>query len=164
MNSMSLQALIVDQHFGELSPEVAELLENHLAQDAGARAEAERIRQTLAVTEKTVLRHPELVGFSPSDPIEKPASQQRQGHALSWLAKAAAITLLATLASTAGYFLGKNHDRAAGTQTLAASDVSQRPPRKDSPWARYRVASERGGSGMQVVRLDPTNLNNSMLR
>lgn len=164
MNSMSLHALIVDQHFGELSPEVAELLENHLGQNAEARAEADRIKQTLAVTESVVLRHPELVGAVPVDPVERQGLPRRRGFGASWLAKAASIALLAGLASTAGFFLGRNQDPAPATTTLATTDAVERPPRKDSPWARYRVAPERSGAGMQVVRVDTANLDNSMLR
>ena len=51
MNSTSLLALIVDQHSGELAPEVVELLEAYLAENADACAEAERIRNALSVTE-----------------------------------------------------------------------------------------------------------------
>ena len=60
MNSTSLHALVVDHHSGELSPEVAELLETYLGENADARAEALRIREALSITEETVLRHPEL--------------------------------------------------------------------------------------------------------
>jgi hypothetical protein len=47
--------LIIDRHFGELSPEAAELLEHHLAAECcDARAEAERI---LSIARKLVLAH-----------------------------------------------------------------------------------------------------------
>jgi hypothetical protein len=164
MNSTSLQALIVDQHFGELSPEVTDLLENHLAQNAEARAEADRVRQTLAVTETVVLRHPELVGAVQAASAEPERVASPRSIGISWLAKAASITLLAALASTAGFFLGRNQNRAPETSAVVASDTSQRPPRKDSPWARYRVAPERSSNGIKVVRVDTTHLENSVLR
>lgn len=163
MNSESFYALIVDQHFGELSPEVAELLENHLAQDTGARAEADRIKQTLKVTETAVLRHPELLGAASADLVERRSVSFRRSMGALWLAKAASIALLAALASTAGFFLGKNHNRAPEA-ALAVRDELKRPERKDSPWARYRVAPERSRTGMQVVRVDAPNLDNSTLR
>ena len=40
MKPESLNALIIDRHFGELSPEAEELLEQHLATHVEARAEA----------------------------------------------------------------------------------------------------------------------------
>lgn len=163
MNSTSLHALIVDQHFGELSPEAAELLENHLAENAEARAEADRIRATLATTERAVLQHPELVRVEPMNPSE--IRHHAAGFHLPWLAKAAAIALLGVLTTTAGYFLGKNQGATSTPPVvLAAADQEQKPPRKDSPWARYRVTPERSGTGMRIVRVDTAKLDSSTLR
>jgi hypothetical protein len=148
----------------ELSPEVADLLESHLAQNAEARAEADRIRKTLAVTETAVLRYPELVGASQAESAGKQTHPAPRTTTVWWLAKAASITLLAGLTSTAGFFLGKNQNRPPEPAALAAVDATQRAPRKDSPWARYRVASERSSTGLKVVRVDTANLENSILR
>jgi len=164
MNSTSLHALIVDQHCGELSPEVADLLESHLAQDAEARAEANRIRQTLAVTEDTVFRHPELARVETVGPASAPRFSTRGGFGTSWLAKAASIALLASLTGAGGFFFGKRQDSAPSTMTLAVASTAQTSPRKDSPWARYRIVPEQKGAGIQVVRVDTANLDSATLR
>jgi hypothetical protein len=58
MNPQSLHALVIDRHFGELSPEAAELLDHHFAQDPAARDEAERILQSVTITGEAMPRHP----------------------------------------------------------------------------------------------------------
>jgi hypothetical protein len=164
MNSTSLHALIVDQHCGELSPEVADLLESHLAQHAEARAEANRIRQTLAVTEDAVLRHPELARVETIERGSTASFATRADFRTSRLAKAAAIALLASLTGSTGYLLGKRQGTVPSASTLAVASTAQASPRKDSPWARYRVVPERKGTGIQVVRVDTANLDNTTLR
>jgi hypothetical protein len=151
MNPSSLHALIVDQHFGELAPEVAELLQAFLAENAAARAESARILRALNVTAETVRLHPELA--QPEAP--RPASPPRSRHP-SWLAQAAAIAALATLASAGGFLAGQKHPSAAKAGPSDARGDS-RPERKDSPWARYRIASAAGGTGLQIVRVDVPN-------
>ena len=161
MNSTSLHALIVDQQLGELSPEVAELLELHLARDSAARGEAERIKQSLAATEGAVVRHAELARIE----LVEPQRRWHFGFGQSWLAQAASIALLAAVASTAGFFLGKKQESSSLPPAAPLlAEVEQRPPRKDSPWARYRFRPERSATGMQIVRVDPTRLNDSNLR
>ncbi len=94
MNTPSLHALLIDQHMGELAPEVIELLEAHLAENPPARAEAERIRQTLMITQQAVQAHPELARVGSDEDSAERALLPR-GHSLAWLAKAAAITAMA---------------------------------------------------------------------
>jgi hypothetical protein len=162
MNPRSLHALIVDQHSGELSPEVTELLESHLEQNATARAEADRIRQTLDITGRAVLQHPELaqIGIDDSGERQRPPLHRLIGA--SWLAKAASIALLAALAGTAGFLFGKKQENVRPTTNLAMAGATQRTPRMDSPWARYRLAPEQ--DGLQVVRVDTASRENSALR
>ena len=163
MNSTSLLALIVDQHSGELAPEVVELLEAHLAENANARAEAESVRKALAVTEETVLRHPELARVEPMNSVDVRASSERRRLYPSWLAKAASIALLAGVTGAGGFLVGqKNPSITAAAPTVL--DDSARPPRKDSPWARYRVAQDRDGGGMQIVRVDSAKRTESTLQ
>jgi hypothetical protein len=152
MNSTSLHALIIDQHFGELSPEAAELLEAHLAQDASARAEADRIRQTLAVTGEAVVQHPELAQAEPEDVSEKRDALRHRFPDASWLAKAAAIAAFASLTWTVGFWSGKKQDVASPGPASMIATATQQPPRTDRPWARYRIAS--ASHGLQVVRVD----------
>src|ERR1051325_3403125 len=47
MNNEVLERLLIDHDAGELSPDVEELLENHLQQDPAARVKASELRETL---------------------------------------------------------------------------------------------------------------------
>ena len=159
MNTPSLHALLIDQHMGELAPEVVELLEAHLAENARARAEAERIRQTLAITQQAVQVHPELARVEIDDdaPVQSPP---RRHNRLTWLAKAAAIAAMVGLAGAGGYIAGQKSETVL-TAAPAPAPVAEEPaaPRKDSPWARYRIAYEPGGAGLRVVSFEPARTN-----
>jgi hypothetical protein len=141
MKPESLHALLIDRHFGELSPEAAELLEHHLATHASARAEAERLLATLTATQAAVLLDPELVRV----PATAPARRPLQPRWNPWLARAAAVLLLAGLAGAGGYLAGRGNPPAP----LAAAT-----PRTASPWAKYRMSFDPAGAGIQVVRVD----------
>ncbi len=148
MKPESLHALIIDRHFGELSPEAGELLEHHLANHAGARAEAERILQSLNATRDAVLRHPELGRVPINERVSAPAP--RRIFVMPWLARAAAVLLLAALVGAGGFIAGRS-----GSQTASSGPAEvQAAPRKESPWARYRMTFDPAGAGMQVVRVD----------
>ena len=165
MNSTSLHALVVDHHSGELSPEVAELLETYLGENADARAEALRIREALSITEETVLRHPEL-GRAIESKVEdagRRASSKRR-IASSWVAKAASVAFLAVLMGGAGFFAGQRMSHSQSMPAPAIDDSTLRTPRKESPWARYRIAHERDRNGQHVVRVETANLNNPSFR
>ena len=148
MKPESLNALIIDRHFGELSPEAEELLEHHLAAHVEARAEAERILQSLNVARDAVLRHPEL-GSVPVEPIVMPRVATRSAI-MPWLAHAAA---LAVLAGVGGFFAGRSN-----VEDTAASVEKTPEPRRESPWAKYRMSFDPAGEGVQVVRVDTGNL------
>ncbi len=160
MNPSSLHALVIDRHFGELSPEAAELLELHLASDADAQAEAQRILRALAVTQKTVLQHPELarVAWVDKAPVPAPAGPPRRAAPMSsWLARAAAVLLLAALTGTGGFLAGRASSAVAMTEAQAPTAPPE-PARTESPWARYRTTYDPAGLGMQVVRVDTAKL------
>lgn len=155
MNPSSLHALVIDRHFGELSPEAAELLELHLAGNADAQAEAQRILRALAVTQKTVMQHPELarvtwVEKTPSRPARRPSF-------MPWLARAAAVLLLAALVGAGGFLAGRSSTAAPATAAVEEK-APPTPSRKESPWARYRMTFDPAGQGMQVVRVDTAHL------
>ncbi len=152
MKSVSLHALIIDRHFGELSSEAVELLEHHLTGNASARAEAERILESLNVTRDAVLRHPELAYVSAIEKRPAPAPR-RVSPIMPWLAHAAAMVLLAALAGAGGFVAGRSG-------SLAKTDAVETKPaqRKESPWAKYRMTFDPAGEGMQVVRVDSANL------
>ena len=161
MNPSSLHALIIDRHFGELSPEAAELLDLHLAQNTAARAESDRILTTLGVTRDAMLQHPELARVPPQLKTVSPALASAPAGARTlfspWLARAAAIVLLGSLIATGGFMAGRSSVpsiSAPSTVAVAASPALSPAQRKASPWARYRMTFDASGSGMQVVRVD----------
>lgn len=148
MKTESLHALIIDRHCGELSPEAAELLDHHLANNPTARQEAERVLASLNATREAVLRHPELarvpVMTSPQPRIVRARSP------LPWLARAAAVALLA---GAAGFYVGRVSPPSTSAPVIAsAAPVST--PARPSPWARYELSFDPARSGMTVVRVD----------
>lgn len=154
MKTSSLHALVIDRHFGELTPEAAELLDLHLAHHAEARAESERILASLSVTHDAVLRHPELARVVPSPVEEAVVPAPRRSSATSWLARAAVMALLAAVTGVMGYHIGQSESRTSA----GAVETTVPSPRKGSPWARYRMSFDPAGEGMQVVRVDAHDL------
>ncbi len=144
MKPESLHALIIDRYLGELSPEAAELLEHHLANHADARAETNRIMEALQTTQETVMRHPELARVPAITPIA-PKILKRSAK-MPWLARAAALALLAC---AGGFFAGRSN-----SPTSVLSGEISVEPRRESPWAKYRMDFNPAGDGMQVVRVD----------
>lgn len=155
MNTQSLHALIIDRHFGELSPEATELLAAHLAQNPQAQAEADRILGALAITEQTVLEHPELVqmGYGEKRPAIAEPAKQKGWFTLSVLAKAAAVVVLLGVSGVTGFFAGRTQPLAHPTPTVAAVNVAQQTPRSDSPWASYRLTHDPSSGELRAVRV-----------
>lgn len=148
MKIESLHALIIDRHCGELSPEAAELLDHHLATNATARQEAERVLASLNATREAVLRHPELARVPMvTSPLQRIV---RVRSPLPWLARAAALALLA---GAAGFYVGRVSPPSASASVIASA-TQVATPAKDSPWARYELSFDAARSGMTVVRVD----------
>lgn len=155
MKTSSLHALVIDRHCGELAPEAAELLELHLASDAKARAEAERILAALALTHDAVLWHPELARVMPAQMEKAAACAPRRPFVMPWLARAAVMALLAAAAGAVGFYAGRSGSGTASNMVEAPAPSS---PGKAGPWARYRMSFDPAGEGMQVVRVDTQKL------
>jgi anti-sigma factor RsiW len=151
MKPESLHALVIDHHAGELPPEVADLLEVHLATHPPARAEADRILNAQHITRRTVLQHPELGRVLPLVIARAQAVPPRQARSV-WT-KAAAILTFSALTATGGFYAGSARSGHDSTPSAVASTAPIKP-RKDSPWARYRMALDPQGTGMQVVRVE----------
>lgn len=148
MNPQSLQSLIIDHHFGELSPEDAKSLETRLAADPVARTEAEKILATLATVRRTVLAHPELVKLT--GPAVEKMSFSVHGN---WLALAAAVVFLVASSGSVGFWAGQTFSKPL--PGIAQATV----PVEKSPWTRYRIASNPGAAGFQIVRLENQKAN-----
>ena len=159
MNAQSLHALIIDRHFGELSPEATELLAAHLAQNPEAQAEADRILGALAITEQTVLEHPELVQMGYGEKKPAPvglvaAPLVREGwFTPTVLAKAAAIVVLLGVSGATGFFAGRTQPLSHPAPTVASVNVATQTPRSDSPWASYRLAHDPNSGELRAVRV-----------
>jgi anti-sigma factor RsiW len=154
MNAQSLHALIIDRHFGELTPEATELLAAHLAQNPEAQAEADHILRALATTEQAVLEHPELVQMGSSEKKQPAAESSVKKGWLSaaWLARAAAMVVLLGVSGVTGFFAGRIQSPAPATPTVAVTTIAPQAPRPDSPWASYRLAPDSEG-GLRAVRV-----------
>ena len=137
---------------GELPPEAADLLEAYLASHPAAREEAAHIVEALRLTSETVVRHPECVRVLTHDEI-KPAREARRRWTLPMWMKAAAVIAFSALTAAGGFFAGSARSGDAATSSVMASAVPV-TPRKDSPWARYRMTLDPLVGGMQVVRVD----------
>jgi len=136
MTIQQLEALLIDQSFGELPEEVEALLEALLAQRDDLRTAAAAIREALRLTGEVVATRP--AHFRVENPVAEGASDPRISFS-RWLpggAKfAAALTALA-LAAGAGYRSGQlSSDEALPT-------VVEKSPPADSPWARYRFEAD----------------------
>ena len=154
MKSESLHALVIDQHSGELPPEMADLLEAYLASHPAAREESARILKALQLTSETVARYPDCVRAFIHEEINPVREARRRWSPPMWM-QAAAVVAISALTAAGGFYAGSARSGAAAASTVMASAVPVMP-RKDSPWARYRMALDPLGGGMQVVRVDLT--------
>jgi hypothetical protein len=148
MKTESLHALVIDQYAGELPPDVADLLEAYLATNASAREEASRTLSALEITGQAVKQHPELGRCAV--PVVLPRVKKKMVPA--WL-KAAAVLTFAALTAAGGFYSGRAR-LGEGQTSFSIATAQPIKVRKDSPWARYRMAIDPSGGGMQVVRVD----------
>lgn len=149
MKKEHLNALVIDRHFGELSAEVAALLDAYLASHPEAQAEAAHVIESLDLTGRTLTQHPELVRLEEPEPVVR-APMMLAPKGPMW-ARAAAVALFAALAATGGFYAGSNRSPEASF-SKNTEIMSPTPHGKPSPWTRYRMTADPVG-GMQVVRV-----------
>jgi hypothetical protein len=130
MKPETLRALLVDREFGELPPEVSELLDAYLEVSPAARAEAEAAARTIGTARETVRRHPELA------PTVEAEAEARVIPIFYWLARVAALIAVAALAGWFGYRLGQS----SGPAKKPATAATAADPRFAGLWTRYQVA------------------------
>lgn len=159
MKPSSLQALIIDRHSGELSPEAAELLDFHLSQYPEARAQAERALQAIHFTREAVIRHPELVrgeADASASVAATPNSVVRGGlYSLAFLARVAAVAIVA---AAVGFLAGRSAAPIPSpdfpTARQGGGTVAEASTPHRSPWAQYRMSFDSSGEGVKVRRID----------
>ncbi|MBL9113816.1 MAG: hypothetical protein JNJ83_02340 [Verrucomicrobiaceae bacterium] len=137
MNSSQLQALLIDDHLGELSPEVSALLTAYLEHNPRARQDAEHIQTTLGIMRQTLHTYPELAQLDPDSP-----TLVRPRNRLSRIAAVAALVLFTSL--------GVSHWITSSAQKSQKPALAASPGFK-SPWTRYRLAADPKGNGLNVT-------------
>ena len=108
-------------------------------------------RLALNLTSRAMLQHPELARVATRAVHAVPRTQQRWTPPL-WM-KAAAVVMLAALTAMAGFWVGRAQP-VSGAGSSAIASTAPVSPRKDSPWAKYRMGPDPLGNGIRVVRVD----------
>ncbi|TLD71884.1 hypothetical protein FEM03_03930 [Phragmitibacter flavus] len=151
IDSKTLQALVIDRHFGEISAEAAELLEIYLTHNPEAMKETERVLSSLGVMGQAVMP---VLPSEEMKVIDLKANPARKGWATGWLARAAGLMLLA---GAGGFLAGRSMPEVASSappemMVAEATEVKEANP-GTGPWARYRLEVNARDGGMQVVRV-----------
>ena len=141
-----LRALLVDRELGELPPDVKELLDAYLEAVPEARTEVDTTTRTLSVARETVRRFPELARTSEAE--AEPNIVSMIPWLAPWLARAAALIVVAGLSVWIGYRAGVSGGGAG--QTLTAAHVVDH--RYDGLWTRYQVAYDSHRAGFVVEK------------
>lgn len=134
MKTESLQALLADRELGELDPEVADLLDAHLAACPEARREAEAMARTVATVRAAFRSQPGVAAVRPS-----PSHRLLAGR--PWpriLVQAAGIALLLGLGAAAGYLAGASATGLPATTLASAVPVAPSGGRYEGLWTRYQ--------------------------
>lgn len=142
MNPKSLEALIVDRSFGELSPEATELLDAYLGANPQMQELVSGIEEALSVTEVAVSSRPEMFredGFDRTDDVDS-GSKLIAFPGSTWLKAAAAFALLA-VAGAGGYFAGNRSAVSELSSAPGPAPTSLLSSSTPGPWAQYRIAS-----------------------
>jgi hypothetical protein len=149
MNLETLRALLVDRELGELAPDIAELLDAYVEAVPTARAEADAMARTVSTARETVRRFPYLA-TPPGKTVE---SQVKPivNWLVPWLARAAALVVIAAFAGWFGYSAGHTAGPAERAQTAGNTGAGTAVTRVADGrfkglWTQYQVAydSRRG--------------------
>ena len=119
MKTETLEALLIDRALGALSPEVAELLEDHLLQNPDAARRADRLAATVQLARAAVAGPKESTGQPPPLDRARKALRAQRRQAFVWeLSKLAACLLLGL---TVGLVSRTGGSSAGGPQIAAAA-------------------------------------------
>jgi len=138
MNSETLRALLADRELGELSSDVAELLDAYLEVVPAARAEADAVTRAVHTTRETIRRFPDLA------PALETKVEPRGIPLVHWLVpqltRAAALVAVAALAGWLGYRAGLTTAHSGATQASNTTATPVADSRFQGLWTHYQVA------------------------
>ena len=166
MNSESLEALVLDRSFGELSPEAEELLAAYLELHPEAMREVEKIEASLSITKAAVTARSDLFSerlFSEEVREQEAAGADRSSKILPLPSfrrealRAVAAVVVVMGVAVAGYMVGNYDAERVAIGPLGggvsgegialgapAQSVGNAAP---MPWAQYRLTA----SGLETV-------------
>ncbi len=149
MKSEELDCLLIDRAAGELAPEVAALLEEHLARDPIAAARAAELHATMQLARAAVsVRAP---GSLPPLRVLAPAPVPRVGRAFGgeWLRLAAAIVVGLLAGTGVGLKLRAPERVPAQVAASARAVASEATQERAVPATRFWSASRRTAELLQ---------------
>jgi hypothetical protein len=132
MTPETLRALLMDRELGELSPDIAALLDAYLAASPEARVESEATARTINTTRETVRRFPELA------PRADAESEDKVVPIIFWLTRIAALAAVVAVSAWGGFWFGSANVRSNSPATTTQSTAH----RYDGLWSRYQVARD----------------------
>ncbi len=144
MNPKSLEALIIDRRFGELSPETAELLDAYIEANPLVAEQVASVEEALSVTELAITNHPVMFServLHESSDQNNPEEKIIPFPGSIWLKAVAAISVLA-LVGTGGYFAGTQSTTTAPSLSSGQPSGTLLSSTSPSPWAQYRIAPD----------------------
>ncbi len=159
MKTETLEALLIDRALGALSPEVAELLENHLVQNPGAARQADGLAATVQLARTAAAGPPSSTNpLPPMDRVRQTLRVQRR-QALGWeLSKLAACLLLGLTVGLASRFgggpVGGPTASASVDRSLAANDAASVAGGRNGFWSLANFAPEKSEAAAAGVRPD----------
>lgn len=148
MNNEALERLLIDRDAGELSPDVEDLLEEHLRRDPFARREAAEMSETLRLAR---------LAFAGEPALALPTRQRRQRIDFSVLGVAACVLC----AGLVGVFaIRERHESSRSAETTLPRQVAAMPAADESGfWSarrlRSHLASSRAKDTTQVLWTSP---------
>jgi len=166
MNSESLEALVLDRSFGELSPEAEELLAAYLELHPEAMREVEKIEASLSITKAAVTARSDLFSerlFSEEVREQEAAGADRSSKILPLPSfrrealRAVAAVVVVMGVAVAGYMVGNYDAERVAIGPLgggvSGEGIALREPAQSvgnaapMPWAQYRLTA----SGLETV-------------
>ena len=140
MNDEVLERLLIDHDAGELSPDVEELLENHLQQDPAARVKASELSETLQLARLALA----------SESIVALPRRWSAWNRTTWAWRVAACLICAGLIGLVAIRERQGSTRAANS--VPAREVAAAPAGDESGfWSAYRLHASVSSSRPNVA-------------